>query len=53
MQQGGDRLGEGLIGLLREDPECYLNANPGFTPTLPGAAAGDFTMADLLAFAGV
>ena len=61
VQQGGDRLGEVggrivgevLIGLLQEDPDGYLSANPGFVPTLPGASPGNFSMVDLLNFAAV
>jgi hypothetical protein len=30
-----------------------LNVAGGFTPILPSAAVGDFTVADLVTFAGV
>lgn len=57
---GGDRLGpvggrivaETFVRMLKRDASSYLNA-PGFTPILPSATAGDFTVADLLIFAGV
>jgi hypothetical protein len=58
---GGLRLGptaativaEVLVGLLAADPSSYLRASPGWTPELPAAQPGRFTMADLLHFAGV
>ena len=61
IQSGGERLGEVggrivaevLLGLLEGDPHAYRNVNPHWRPTLPGTPAGDFTMADLLTFAGV
>jgi hypothetical protein len=61
LQQGGDLLGEVggrivgevLIGLLQEDEDSILNQTPEFTPTLPSMSSGDFTMVDLLNFAGV
>jgi len=57
----GQRLGptcgrivaEVLVGLLAADPSSYLRANPGWTPELPGATPGQFTIVDLLRFAGV
>jgi hypothetical protein len=63
VQQQGRRLGqvgsrivaEVFFGLLKADPQSYLNA-PGWTPDLPrrnGSVAGPFTMTDLLTFAGV
>jgi hypothetical protein len=48
---GGRIVGEVLIGLLQGDHLSYLRADPQWTPEL--AADGDFTMADLLRFAGV
>ena len=56
---GGQRLGpvgarivaEVFIGLLQGDPMSYLRQDPDWTPTL--AETDDFTMADLLTFAGV
>ena len=50
---GGRIVAEVLIGLLVADPTSYLNAQTEWLPTLPGATAGDFTMVDLLRFAGV
>ena len=57
---GGNRLGpagsrilaEVFVGLLQTDPEAFLHKdqNPGWTPTLPAAFAGHFTMADLLRY---
>jgi hypothetical protein len=52
-QMGGRMVGEVLIGILQEDQATYLNAQPQWTPTLPGATSGDFTMVDLLTFAQV
>ena len=61
IQAGGERLGEVggrivaevLLGLLEGDPRSYRNVDPHWRPTLPGTRNGEFTMADLLAFAGV
>jgi hypothetical protein len=61
VDSGGLRLGptaativaEVLVGLLAADPSSYLRASPGWTPELPAAQPGRFTMADLLHFAGV
>ena len=62
LQQGGQRLGEVgsrivaevFFGLLLASPGAYLNT-PGWTPDLPrrDGSVGDFTMTDLLTFAGV
>ncbi|HEY3228813.1 MAG TPA: heme peroxidase family protein, partial [Roseiflexaceae bacterium] len=49
---GGRIVAEVLIGLIEGDPDSSLNAVPSWRPTLPGAQAGDFTMADLLRYAG-
>jgi hypothetical protein len=57
---GGERLGdvggrivaEVLLGVLEGDPQSYRNVSPHWRPTLPAARAGEFTMADLLTFAG-
>jgi hypothetical protein len=48
---GGRIVGEVFLGLLQLDPRSYLAAQPGWTPTLPGRAAGQFDMVDLLRFA--
>jgi Animal haem peroxidase len=64
VQKGGQRLGqvgsrivaEVFLGLLLSDSESYLTSNPNWTPTLPqrdGRVTGEFTMTDLLTFAGV
>ena len=52
---GGRIVGEVFIGLLQADPEAFINAKPGFTPTLPTKTgkAEDFRMIDFLTFAGV
>ncbi len=57
---GGNQLGpvgarivaETFVRILKRDASSYLNAG-GFTPMLPSATLGDFTVADLLTFAGV
>ena len=57
---GGNQLGplgakivaETFIRILKRDADSYLNVT-GFTPILPSAVAGDFTVADLVIFAGV
>lgn len=47
---GGRIVAETLVGLVADDPDAYLHAEPGWTPTLP--FAGDtFRMADLIAVA--
>jgi hypothetical protein len=61
IDSGGVRLGptgativaEVLVGLLAADPSSYLRAAPEWKPELPSARPGEFTMADLLRFAGV
>ena len=61
VDSGGVRLGltgativsEVLVGLLAGDPSSYLRVAPTWTPELPAAQSGDFTMVDLLRFAGV
>ena len=58
---GGDRLGpvgarivaETFVRILKRDPSSYLNVPGGFRPILPSMSAGDFTVADLVEFAGV
>jgi len=50
---GGRIVGETLLGLLRADPQSYLQLEPAWVPTLP-TRHGDpraFDMADLLTFA--
>lgn len=61
LQQGGRQLGsvggrivgETFVGMLQGDRTAYLRASPQWRPTLPAATAGEFTMVDLLRFAGV
>lgn len=58
--EGGERLGpvggkivaDTFIRMLRRDAGSYLNAG-SFAPILPSDVAGDFTVADLIKFAGV
>jgi len=60
MRQRGERLGEVggrivaevLFGLIDGDPNSYRNAETEWSPSLPGSQEGDFTIADLLKFAG-
>src|SRR5215216_1839451 len=56
----GERLGpvgarivaEVLIGLLKGDPQSYLNREPTWKPSgIPAAQGGKFTLSDLLKFA--
>ena len=49
---GGRIVAEVLIGLLAGDPLSYLNVAPGWRPELRGARRGDFSMPDLIRFAG-
>ena len=48
---GGRIVAEVLVGLLDGDRQSYLHQKPGWTPTLPAATEGDFTMPDLVRFA--
>lgn len=58
---GGNQLGpvgarilaETFVRMLKRDASSYLNALGGFSPILPSLAAGDFTVGDLVTFAGV
>ena len=51
---GGRIVAEVLVGLLQKDLNSYLYLNPAWKPAPPIAPArGQFTMADLLKFAGV
>jgi hypothetical protein len=47
---GGRIVAEVLVGLLQGDPLSYIRQRPSWKPELPGAKAGDFTMADLVKF---
>jgi hypothetical protein len=48
---GGRIVGELLVGILDRDPESQRAREPDWRPTLPAATPGDFTLADLFAFA--
>jgi hypothetical protein len=50
---GARIVAETFVRILKRDASSYLNVAGGFTPMLPSAAAGDFTAADLVTFAGV
>jgi hypothetical protein len=50
---GGRIVAETFVRILKRDASSYLNVPGGFTPMLPSAAPGAFTVADLLRFAGV
>ncbi len=50
---GARIVAEVFIGLLQADQASFLNHDPCFTPTLPSAKPGTFTMRDLLTLAGV
>lgn len=60
VMENGDRLGtvggrivaETFVRMLKRDGDSFLNV-PGFAPSLPSAAAGNFTVADLVNFAQV
>jgi hypothetical protein len=47
---GGRIVAEVLLGLLKGDALSYVSVEPNWTPTLPAANAGDFTMPDLVNF---
>jgi Animal haem peroxidase len=50
---GGRIVADTFVRILKRDANSYLNVAGGFTPMLPAAAAGNFTFADLVVFAGV
>lgn len=50
---GGRIIAETFVRILKRDASSYLNVAGGFTPILPSATPGDFTVADLVTFAGV
>jgi hypothetical protein len=50
---GGRILAETFVRILKRDASSYLNLAGGFSPILPSATPGDFSVADLVAFAGV
>ncbi len=59
--EGGNQLGpagarivaETFVRLLKRDVTSFVNVTGGFTPFLPSALSSDFTVADLVTFAGV
>ena len=50
---GARIVGEVFVGLLKADETSYLATQPNWTPVLPSTIAGQFSMRDLLTFAGV
>jgi len=53
---GASIVGRVFLGLLQLDRDSYLSRDPRWRPTLPdrfGNVTGNFTIADLLTFAGV
>ena len=50
---GGRIVAETFVRMLKRDASSYLNVSGGFAPMLPSATPGDFTVADLVTFAGV
>ncbi len=49
---GGRIVAEVFLGLLEKDASSYLRNEPDWRPFLPAATDGEFTMADLITFAG-
>jgi hypothetical protein len=50
---GGRIVAETFVRILKRDASSYLNVSGGFAPMLPSVTAGDFTVADLVTFAGM
>jgi hypothetical protein len=53
---GGRIVAETFVRMLKRDANAYVHASPPFAPflpTLPTTPAGQFTVADLVTFAGV
>ena len=50
---GGRIVAETFVRILKRDAGSFLNVSGGFSPILPSAMPGEFTVADLLNFAGV
>ena len=46
-------MAETFVRMLKRDASSYLNVTGGFAPISPSTTAGDFTVADLVIFAGV
>ncbi|MBL0743905.1 peroxidase family protein [Chryseolinea lacunae] len=61
VQKDGEQLGDvgakivadTFVRILKRDGSSFLNVSGGFTPMLPSVTPGDFTLADLVIFAGV
>ena len=50
---GGRIVAETFVRMLKRDATSYINVPGVFTPMLPSTTPGDFTLADLVTFAGV
>jgi hypothetical protein len=50
---GARIIAETFVRMLKRDGSSYLNASPAFTPGLASAVLGNFTVADLVNYAGV
>jgi hypothetical protein len=50
---GGRIVAETFVRMLKRDASSFLNVPGGFVPILPSTTPGDFTVADLVTFAGV
>jgi hypothetical protein len=50
---GGRIVAETFVRMLKRDASSFLNVPGSFAPILPSTTAGDFTVADLVTFAGV
>jgi len=50
---GAKIVADTFVRMLKRDATSYLNVPGGFTPMLPSVTAGNFTVADLVIFAGV
>jgi hypothetical protein len=50
---GGRIVAETFVRMLKRDASSYLNVPGGFTPMLPSATSGDFTVPDLVIFSGM
>jgi len=50
---GGRIVAETFVRMLKRDASSFLNVAGGFAPILPSVTPGDFTVADLVNFAGV
>jgi hypothetical protein len=50
---GGRIVADTFVRMLKRDASSFLNVSGGFAPILPSTTAGDFTVPDLVTFAGV